>query len=120
MIMSGLFLFDARTASGGISGDRVMSGDKRKWRRKPIGTDAFLYAVDGERIGPCQVKDVSEGGAMLARSNPDELPRQLRSEEHTSELQSLTNLVCRLLLEKKKNNKLIRNTCVSYRSQLSP
>src|SRR5437016_10824922 len=28
-----------------------------------------------------------------------------RSEEHTSELQSLTNLVCRLLLEKKKQNK---------------
>src|SRR5437016_9676607 len=27
-----------------------------------------------------------------------------RSEEHTSELQSLTNLVCRLLLEKKKSN----------------
>src|SRR5438093_5458128 len=32
-------------------------------------------------------------GALLARS-----------EEHTSELQSLTNLVCRLLLEKKNNN----------------
>src|SRR5438046_3635220 len=31
-----------------------------------------------------------------ARGNP-------RSEEHTSELQSLTNLVCRLLLEKKKH-----------------
>src|SRR5437016_12172330 len=30
---------------------------------------------------------------------------RLRSEEHTSELQSLTNLVCRLLLEKKKKNK---------------
>src|SRR5438093_13622892 len=29
---------------------------------------------------------------------------ELRSEEHTSELQSLTNLVCRLLLEKKKKN----------------
>src|SRR5438046_6285564 len=29
----------------------------------------------------------------------------VRSEEHTSELQSLTNLVCRLLLEKKKKNK---------------
>src|SRR5437899_7790691 len=28
----------------------------------------------------------------------------LRSEEHTSELQSLRHLVCRLLLEKKKNN----------------
>src|SRR5258706_9633984 len=31
------------------------------------------------------------------------LPIFGRSEEHTSELQSLTNLVCRLLLEKKKN-----------------
>src|SRR5437016_11613975 len=34
---------------------------------------------------------------------------EIRSEEHTSELQSLTNLVCRLLLEKKKtttNNNL--------------
>src|SRR2546430_6963120 len=29
-----------------------------------------------------------------------------RSEEHTSELQSQSNLVCRLLLEKKKNSKL--------------
>src|ERR1019366_5652563 len=40
---------------------------------------------------------------------PDTIParafrtrHQHRSEEHTSELQSLTNLVCRLLLEKKK------------------
>src|SRR5437016_12349089 len=32
--------------------------------------------------------------------------RQIRSEEHTSELQSLTNLVCRLLLEKKKKNSI--------------
>src|SRR5687768_18202971 len=30
-------------------------------------------------------------------------PRRLRSEEHTSELQSRLHLVCRLLLEKKKN-----------------
>src|SRR5438874_10426289 len=30
--------------------------------------------------------------------------RELRSEEHTSELQSRRDLVCRLLLEKKKNN----------------
>src|SRR5258706_16458100 len=32
--------------------------------------------------------------------------RSQRSEEHTSELQSLTNLVCRLLLEKKKEKQL--------------
>src|SRR2546427_7328687 len=33
----------------------------------------------------------------------------VRSEEHTSELQSQSNLVCRLLLEKKKKNKTIVN-----------
>src|SRR2546430_7783249 len=33
-----------------------------------------------------------------------------RSEEHTSELQSQSNLVCRLLLEKKKNNTFTRFT----------
>src|SRR5688572_31596017 len=32
-----------------------------------------------------------------------------RSEEHTSELQSQSNLVCRLLLEKKKKNKQTQN-----------
>src|SRR2546430_9152910 len=35
------------------------------------------------------------------------MPRRLRSEEHTSELQSQSNLVCRLLLEKKKKIKLM-------------
>src|SRR4249919_4079150 len=35
---------------------------------------------------------------------------RLRSEEHTSELQSRENLVCRLLLEKKKKNKIITQT----------
>src|SRR2546427_9299892 len=34
---------------------------------------------------------------------------QARSEEHTSELQSQSNLVCRLLLEKKKNKNKRRN-----------
>src|SRR2546430_8789451 len=33
--------------------------------------------------------------------NPGATPRGTRSEEHTSELQSQSNLVCRLLLEKK-------------------
>src|SRR5256885_12585876 len=35
----------------------------------------------------------------------DKKRNKKRSEEHTSELQSPCNLVCRLLLEKKKNNK---------------
>src|SRR5260370_1807498 len=38
----------------------------------------------------------------------------LRSEEHTSELQSHLNLVCRLLLEKKKRSSLIKHTCTAH------
>src|SRR2546425_5970215 len=38
-------------------------------------------------------------------------PRRKQSEEHTSELQSLAYLVCRLLLEKKKKKKKIINIC---------
>src|SRR2546427_7014013 len=34
-------------------------------------------------------------------------PNQFRSEEHTSELQSQSNLVCRLLLEKKNKEKIV-------------
>src|SRR5438046_7589782 len=43
------------------------------------------------------------------RNNESDSWRAARSEEHTSELQSLTNLVCRLLLEKKKKIKEIMN-----------
>src|SRR2546426_2491795 len=45
------------------------------------------------------------GGAVTVSStenDPDPSNNQTRSEEHTSELQSPCNLVCRLLLEKKK------------------
>src|SRR5262249_60623251 len=47
---------------------------------------------------------VSNSPTTIAKPNID-----ARSEEHTSELQSLTNLVCRLLLEKKKKNKIQQN-----------
>src|SRR5437016_11040103 len=41
-------------------------------------------------------------GAFCVLLGPSGCGKSTRSEEHTSELQSLTNLVCRLLLEKKK------------------
>src|SRR5437016_7094375 len=47
--------------------------------------------------------DEEDGRSLVA--GPIPALRAVRSEEHTSELQSLTNLVCRLLLEKKKKNK---------------
>src|SRR5262249_62214644 len=56
--------------------------------------------TDGTCCDDPQLLDrVAEGTLMLP-------PGYGRSEEHTSELQSLTNLVCRLLLEKKNNNPL--------------
>src|SRR2546430_12769859 len=44
--------------------------------------------------------------AAFAAWDDDALYLAVRSEEHTSELQSQSNLVCRLLLEKKKKNEL--------------
>src|SRR5437016_11304042 len=45
---------------------------------------------------------------LLRGDTRNDIRLETRSEEHTSELQSLTNLVCRLLLEKK--NKKTKNT----------
>src|SRR2546430_12358687 len=47
-------------------------------------------------------RDASERMRLQERAQ-NQLRKRLRSEEHTSELQSQSNLVCRLLLEKKKN-----------------
>src|SRR2546426_12032767 len=44
----------------------------------------------------------SNNGGACSRTTPSNWPSPNRSEEHTSELQSPCNLVCRLLLEKKK------------------
>src|SRR2546425_5437056 len=55
-------------------------------------------------------------GARLARTEMVARPcGARRSEEHTSELQSLAYLVCRLLLEKKKKNNNNTDTTVSTR-----
>src|SRR2546425_8261640 len=44
----------------------------------------------------------------------------VRSEEHTSELQSLAYLVCRLLLEKKKKQNLYLDVCTMHQAQKAP
>src|SRR3989441_7884267 len=52
---------------------------------------------------------------ILDKASSDILKREaVRSEEHTSELQSLAYLVCRLLLEKKKKKKTIHNKRYTY------
>src|SRR5262249_61756898 len=49
-------------------------------------------------------------GAEYQQNELSSTDQYFRSEEHTSELQSLTNLVCRLLLEKKKKKQQTTNT----------
>src|SRR5262245_64226335 len=69
--------------------------------RRPPRSTLFPYTtLFRSSIHPC-------ARSVTARAPPARLPalrlkRVERSEEHTSELQSLRHLVCRLLLEKKK------------------
>src|SRR2546427_4418382 len=51
---------------------------------------------------------------MIRRAGGAEIIMEPRSEEHTSELQSQSNLVCRLLLEKKKKKKKDKQERVKY------
>src|SRR5258706_11138613 len=92
--------------------------------RRPPRSTLFPYTTLFRSCRPCAVsrscdresrrpgrRPVIRKAAPDAKECPEVhlsalLPR--RSEEHTSELQSLTNLVCRLLLEKKKKKELSR------------
>src|SRR2546421_8877811 len=58
---------------------------------------------------------ISAQSATVARSITRASVGQPRSEEHTSELQSRSDLVCRLLLEKKKKKRRIH--CQEYQAQ---
>src|SRR2546425_11582698 len=77
--------------------------------RRPPRSTLFPYTTlfRSWRVEPGQVRC----GVVQDEEVPVRLPRQAyrRSEEHTSELQSLAYLVCRLLLEKKKKIQ----TCIS-------
>src|SRR5436309_12595887 len=73
-------------------------------RRRRGGQDGHHPGADPQRRdGPRRPLGVLRGGGAHPRGERP-LPRDegKRSEEHTSELQSRENLVCRLLLEKKK------------------
>src|SRR5256885_5645514 len=71
-------------------------------------TEIYTLSLhDALPISACAVPDVAASNkilqvATILKARYDEPIRLGRSEEHTSELQSPCNLVCRLLLEKKK------------------
>src|SRR2546428_5884210 len=57
--------------------------------------------------GPCDLVQSDRDAWRLPGRRGRFCHRGTRSEEHTSELQSRSDLVCRLLLEKKKNHTII-------------
>src|SRR5688572_31650638 len=93
--------------------------------RRPPRSTLFPYttlfrsirAADDEQGGlrggqRCAEAHASDGFTTghSAGAEVDDVARLHRSEEHTSELQSQSNLVCRLLLEKKKKKKKNQET----------
>src|SRR5260221_10954322 len=69
--------------------------------RRPPRSTLFPYTTlfRSRVLDACSAKFLNQHGH---RGNLPEVGTEIRSEEHTSELQSHSDLVCRLLLEKKK------------------
>src|SRR5260221_4831991 len=82
--------------------------------RRPPRSTLFPYTTlfrsrAGPRPGPARRAAGPAGSAPRGADLPRAAQRPDRSEEHTSELQSHSDIVCRLLLEKKK----IINNCTA-------
>src|SRR5256886_7426392 len=91
-------------------------GDRPDTAPRPVARASARATVPRRRARRCSTAlrdDVPRAGPRRSAE---------RSEEHTSELQSQSNLVCRLLLEKKKKNEihLCRNSASTHYSQTMP
>src|SRR5260370_39188654 len=82
--------------------------------RRPPRSTLFPYTTLFRSLRVVADLVMPSGGAVTILGGTPKQARQrrtlgfvFRSEEHTSELQSHLNLVCRLLLEKKKKNKIL-------------
>src|SRR5947199_7427821 len=83
--------------------------------RRPPRSTLFPYTTLFRSRHPQRLALCPKGGWHARNGQP--LFSSQRSEEHTSELQSLRHLVCRLLLEKKK--KQDRNRLVTHNMQVT-
>src|SRR5688572_32366445 len=78
----------------------------RSWPNVAIANNGSQPRL-GEMLGSQAALRQQEVGRLLSYFVPESaVPFSPRSEEHTSELQSQSNLVCRLLLEKKKKKNI--------------
>src|SRR5215213_11241559 len=85
--------------------------------RRPPRSTLFPYTTlfRSRQRGPSRTRRGREWPPQVTGGGRARRSHRARSEEHTSELQSLTNLVCRLLLEKKKKNQ--KNTSTQTKLQ---
>src|SRR5690348_18023852 len=83
--------------------------------RSVVGRVAHRADDDDDLIAPTlSGHRAARGRVDLLRVRHARAAKFLRSEEHTSELQSPVHLVCRLLLEKKKTQKILTRTINKY------
>src|SRR2546430_9646228 len=75
--------------------------------RRPPRSTLFPYTTLFRSHAPASFSQPFIGQLFISLIPFQPFHWQLRSEEHTSELQSQSNLVCRLLLEKKKRENYI-------------
>src|SRR2546422_8620762 len=95
--------------------NRVLSMECRRCERTGIPFALLLLEMHKVKdiLGPSAMRAIalSLSGAMRETDIAGWYEEATRSEEHTSELQSRLHLVCRLLLEKKKNEHSPRCAC---------
>src|SRR2546430_15043917 len=76
--------------------------------RRPPRSTLFPYTTLFRSVSTCSVEGRPQPAAAIVQTSDAPASHRKavmgRSEEHTSELQSQSNLVCRLLLEKKKKS----------------
>src|SRR2546427_3770311 len=83
--------------------------------RRPPRSTLFPYTTLFRSTLELEKGASVRGAALIGADGVHSRIRQaLRSEEHTSELQSQSNLVCRLLLEKKKKEDMQTQTVVDW------
>src|SRR5687767_15325555 len=84
--------------------------------RRPPRSTLFPYTRSSDLHGSGSCSPISTGSECRCTSCRSCASSSRRSEEHTSELQSLAYLVCRLLLEKKKKTYMITITSNNNKS----
>src|SRR5438132_8000333 len=74
---------------------------------RPSNIEGVMYSSESSPLDTMAASACAAASfisSFTRRARTSSIPRKKRSEEHTSELQSHSDLVCRLLLEKKKEN----------------